>query len=133
LLYDASVRPTAEEALQLPWMISYEAMRRISLTPSSPTRMDLVQASISNFSKYSTLKKLALMVVAHKSTSEELGYLRKMFKRFDSSNDGAVTLDEFKKALEDYEYTDEEIEAIFKGMVSLHLMMMLCILAGASN
>jgi hypothetical protein len=46
------------------------------------------------------------MVIAHKSTSEEIGILRKVFERYDT-------------ALESYGYTDEEVERMFDGLVSL--------------
>lgn len=59
------------------------------------------------------------MVVAHKSTSEEIGILRKVFEKYDTSKNGSISQEEFKVALETYGYTDEEVERMFEGLVSL--------------
>mmetsp|Transcript_38667 Transcript_38667/g.54438 ORF Transcript_38667/g.54438 Transcript_38667/m.54438 type:complete len:249 (-) Transcript_38667:128-874(-) len=78
--------------------------------------MDQVQASIEMYSTYSMMKKLGLMVIAHRSDSEEVGFLRRMFKTYDLDGDGTVSLDEFKGVLKDYHYTEEEMERIFHGV-----------------
>jgi calcium-dependent protein kinase len=80
--------------------------------------MDMVQAALQNFASYGTLKKLALMVIAHKSTSEEIGFLRKLFTKYDTLKNGVITLPEFKAALVDYDYTEIEMEDMFAGIVS---------------
>jgi calcium-dependent protein kinase len=80
-------------------------------------RMDLIQASIQAFAQYSTLKKLALMVIAFKSSASEIGWLRGIFNELDSLQNGEVTLVEFIQAVSNvYDYTMEEMEALFMGM-----------------
>jgi Ca2+-binding EF-hand superfamily protein len=60
---------------------------------------------------------LSLMVIAYKSTSEEIGFLRKMFNRFDKLKDGEISLAEFKESFsEHYDYTDEELQKLFEGI-----------------
>lgn len=117
LIFEASDRPAAEEAAQCQWLENEKIFRSYNSAKTSAENMNAVQASIQNFSAYPTLKKLALMVVAHKSTSEEIGFLRQMAKKYDI-NKGGVNLNEFKAALQDYNYTDEEIERMFRGVVS---------------
>jgi len=108
---EAEKRPTAKEALELHWL------RRIhSDVPVSWRLMDNVSASIRAFASYGKLKKLALLVVAYKSTDEELGFLRKIFDKFDITNDGEVSINEFKEALTVYQYTDEELASMFKAL-----------------
>lgn len=107
-------RPTANEALQLPWL---NTDVDTNLNGPELEILDNIQAAIQAFSGYRTLKKLALMVVAYKSTSEEIGFLRNTFGKFDTSNDGEIQLDEFKAALsQNYSYTDEEMETMFHGI-----------------
>jgi Ca2+-binding EF-hand superfamily protein len=77
---------------------------------------DKVQAAIQSFAGYGRLKRLALMIIAYRATNEEIGYLRKMFERFDLNNDGEITCEEFKKVLVDYEYTDLELESMFRAV-----------------
>jgi calcium-dependent protein kinase len=108
-------RPSADAALNLPWLLQ-------DFNSSSGKLVDLdqlddIQAAMHAFGSYETLKKLALMVVAYKSTNEEIGFLRKTFSKFDTSNDGEITLDEFKAALaKNYTYTNEEMEELFRGI-----------------
>ena len=114
LTYDPNERPTAEEALKLAWM-----QKNFDDVPPELDSMDMVQASLQNFASYGTLKKLALMVIAHKSTSEEIGFLRKLFSKYDTLKNGVITLPEFKKALMDYDYTEVELEELFAAIVSV--------------
>lgn len=111
-------RPSAHDALHTSaWLLRDEDLNASTNTIAEMDRMDTIQASIQAFAKYPTLKKLALLVVAHKSTSDEIGFLRKMFHKFDTSNDGEITYDEFRTALlVNYDYTESEIESMFAGM-----------------
>jgi serine/threonine protein kinase len=113
LTFDPNDRPTADEALHLTWM----QKDFDNLAPELDS-MDRVQASMQSFASYGTLKKLALMVIAHKSTSDEIGFLRKLFTKYDTLKNGVITLPEFKEALVDYNYSEEELNRIFEGIVS---------------
>jgi calcium-dependent protein kinase len=108
---DAAKRPSADQALKLPWI---NLPRKQSVVVD---RMEDIQASIQAYSSYGTLKKLALLVVAHKSTSEEIGFLRKMFGAFDTSNDGEISYEEFCAAMsENYNYTENELQTLYRGI-----------------
>lgn len=61
LTYDAKDRPTADEALKMAWM-----QKDLEILSPELDHMDMVHAALQNFASYGTLKKLALMVVAHK-------------------------------------------------------------------
>jgi calcium-dependent protein kinase len=103
-------RPTAGEALMLPWMqtTSFEATIRM---------LDRVQASMQVYSVYVSLKKLALMVIAHKSTTEEIGVLREIFDSLDIEKDGEITREELTVGfLKHYVYTEEELDGLFRGI-----------------
>ena len=83
---------------------------------------ELTQKVKSNFVRYadsSDFKKIALMVIAKKSNSEEILELRHVFSEFDTGNDGTISYDEFKQALIQTEYSEEEIESIFNSIVSI--------------
>lgn len=114
LQYDSNKRPTAAKALNDPWLNASDFGSQELLSDNA--LLDRVQASIQTFAGYGKLKKLALMLIAYKSTSKELGFLRKMFGRFDVRQDGEVTLQEFKTALADYDYSEEELEYMFRAM-----------------
>jgi calcium-dependent protein kinase len=140
---DPEERPTAEQALQYTWID--QDFDDYGTAPDVDA-MDNIQAAIQSFAGYGKLKKLSLMVIAYKSTSEgkkhrdidvhmetasfadrnlthslslskEIGFLRKMFNRFDKLKDGEISLAEFKEAFsEHYDYTDEELERLFEGI-----------------
>jgi hypothetical protein len=58
------------------------------------------------------------MVVTHKSTSKEIGFLQKMFEKFHQKMDRTISLDEFKVGLVNgYGYTKKQMEDMFDGVV----------------
>ena len=59
------------------------------------------------------------MVVAHKSSSEEIGILRKVFQKYDSRRDGSISYEEFCEALQDFGHSEEDLQDMFEAVVSL--------------
>lgn len=109
-----SRRKPAEEMLKHPFILNdfmANQQRQIGFV-----LMDRVIASIQTFCGYEQIKKLGLLVIAHKSTEDEIGFLRHVFDRFDIVRDGEITLPEFKEALKVYHYNDEDLERMFVGM-----------------
>lgn len=110
------MRPSAEEACKLAWLdMDQEDLNESARDLNAD--IDNIQAHIQAFSEYSRLKKLALMVIAYQSTSEEIGHLRNMFRMYDKENDGSIGFEEFKATLtERYTYSEPELEAMFRGI-----------------
>ena len=117
LVKDVKDRPTAAQAMQHEWFQEEFGSNDHQSVISSAV-MDRVQASIETFAGYSRLKKLALYVIAHKSTDEEIGFLRRLFlRRFDMEKSTPdISYPEFKEALSAYSYTHEELVRMFIGM-----------------
>ena len=61
------------------------------------------------------------MVVAHKSNTEEIGILRKVFQNYDTNKSGDITYPEFVEALSSSGYTEEQLKPIFDAVVCLLL------------
>jgi len=59
---------------------------------------------------------VALMVVAHRSSSEEIGRIRKVFQFYDTNNQGTLNYEKFKAALHDAGYSDEDYWDIFDAI-----------------
>jgi len=114
LVSKASRRKSAEEMLKHPFIMRDTDESRQGTIGFA--LMDRVLATIRTFCEYERMKKLALLVIAHKSTEEEIGFLRKVFNIFDMVRDSEITLPEFKEALEIYHYDEEELEQMFVGM-----------------
>ena len=58
------------------------------------------------------------MVVAHKSSSEEIGILRKVFQKYDKKKDGSIGYDDFSSALAEFGYSEEDLREMFEAVVS---------------
>ena len=55
------------------------------------------------------------MVVAHKSSSDEIGILRKLFEKY-ASPDGSIWFEDFREAMSGH--SDEDLRFMFDAMVS---------------
>lgn len=115
LMHDPNERPSANEAKQSLWL---NMRLTSSVRTATEDDMDAAALSLENYSTHKTLQKLALMIVAHKSNSEEIGFLRNVFKRYDKNRDGAIELPEFKLCLNKYNYSDSKVERLFNAAVS---------------
>lgn len=58
--------------------------------------------------------KLAMNVIAKKSTSEEIFELRSVFDHFDTNNTGRLNMSEFKAALAQFGYSETDLEQTFR-------------------
>lgn len=112
LMFNAKDRPEAREARQSLWL---NMRLTSSVRTATEADMDAAAISLENYSAHKTLQKLALMVIAHKSNSAEIGFLRNVFKRYDKDRNGCIELPEFKQCLSKYQYTDEHMEKLFKS------------------
>mmetsp|Transcript_18327 Transcript_18327/g.24316 ORF Transcript_18327/g.24316 Transcript_18327/m.24316 type:complete len:540 (-) Transcript_18327:290-1909(-) len=113
IVLDPKDRLTADAALKHPWLD-----RNYNLSDRRPSQkaMDDVEGRLISYASQSDFKKMALMVVAHKTTSEEVAELRSVFDQYDTGSDGTITLDEFKMALSDSNYSEEDVEALFDNV-----------------
>jgi Ca2+-binding EF-hand superfamily protein len=58
------------------------------------------------------------MVIAHKSTTEEIGILRKVFDKFDTKKKGQLVFEEFSECLKPYGFSNDDLINLFVGIVS---------------
>lgn len=114
LKLDPKERLTAQQALQHEWL-----KNRFALSDRRPgdSVMQDATGSIIGYGEAGEFKKLALMVISHKSSTDDIVKMRKVFDQYDSNNDGTITLAEFKTELnKSGKYTEEEIEKIFASV-----------------
>ena len=78
--------------------------------------MKKVEGSLLAYKYTSALKKVALNVIARKSTPREIVHLRNAFGQYDIENDGTISFEEFKEALKQSKYSDKELEEIFSSI-----------------
>ncbi len=112
---DARKRLTADKALEHRWM-----GREFPLSDRIPedNLMDSVHESIAAYAEVSEFKKMALMVIAHQSSTDEIMALRKAFDAYDTNNGGTITFEEFKAAMmkANTSYTNEDIQQLFDSV-----------------
>lgn len=106
-------RLTAQQALEHEWLTNSFAL---SDRRPDEAEMENIAGHITSYGQAGEMKKLALMVIAHKSSTDDIMKLRKAFDQYDSSNDGEVTLAEFRSELRKQGYADEEIEKMFASV-----------------
>jgi calcium-dependent protein kinase len=116
LVLDPEERVDGDTALRSTWL-----NRRHSATMRVPLEdeEELARASMLRYAGYNKLKKMALMVVAHKSSSEEIGILRKVFQRYDSRRDGSISFEEFCEAMQGFGHSAADLETMFNAVVSV--------------
>mmetsp|Transcript_6432 Transcript_6432/g.14518 ORF Transcript_6432/g.14518 Transcript_6432/m.14518 type:complete len:186 (-) Transcript_6432:292-849(-) len=78
--------------------------------------MGNVRDNILSYAKTSEFKRIAAVVVAHKSSSAEIIDMRKAFDKYDEKKDGVISMEEFKLALAEFNYTDDELNEMFSQM-----------------
>jgi calcium-dependent protein kinase len=107
-------RYSATKLLQHPWLIE-EA-------PDKAMPKDEVNEILTNLRQFNTTFKLEQAVYTYlamnAATLEDEKYLRELFKRMDSSQDGKISKEEFidgmRKAQTNQNYTDFELELMFQ-------------------
>lgn len=114
IVLDPKERLNAKQALEHPWLCHDDG----SLSGDVPSAeiLEGIEASLLNYAHASDLKKLALNVIAHKSSSEEIVALRNAFSHFDSEQDGFITYEEFCEALKECNLDQKTVEKIFISM-----------------
>lgn len=107
LVVDPEQRATSNEALRESWLNRRGHVGSTSRRTLPMKEIEGIKQSIKKFAGYSKLRQVALMVVAHRSTSTEIDVLRKAFRFYDKTGSGNIGYEEFKAALHDAGYSDE--------------------------
>jgi len=114
IIVDPEERLNAMDALKHNWL-----NEKFSLENRIPDKVFLesVGESIADYAEVGEFKKIALLLIAHKSSSSEIVELRKAFDAYDTTNNGVISLSEFKAAMNSSaSYTENDVETIFKTL-----------------
>jgi calcium-dependent protein kinase len=115
IVVDPSKRMDSNNALRHPWMTNR------SVLPSEKPSNELMQkidSSLLNYKYTSQLKKIALNVIALRSTSTEIIELQNVFEQLDIEKNGIITLSEFKRGLEILHHSNDLMQDLFASIVS---------------
>merc|ERR1719350_402030 len=75
-----------------------------------------VARGFANYVNDSEFKKLALMIIAHRSNfNDDIFKLRKVFESLDVHQNGTISYEEFKKGLEEFQHSDEDLYKMFRS------------------
>lgn len=116
LVVDPRERMTAAQACKHEWITKRELL---SNEKPSDDILSKLHHSFVKYQNTTELKKIALNVIAHKSTTADIIELRKVFDSFDKERRGVLTMNEFRIGLESLNYSDDVIQSIFSSIVSM--------------
>jgi calcium-dependent protein kinase len=91
LILDPKQRMDANQALKHKWLIE---QYKLSDRRPSEDLMKKVEDNLLAYKDTSALKKVALNVIAHKSSPTEILQMRKAFGQYDIENNGIISFDE---------------------------------------
>lgn len=91
LVLDPKQRMDSDAALKHPW---FKEKAKLSARRPSEALMRKVEDNLLAYKDTSALQKVALNVIAHKSSTAEIVQLRKAFKAFDSEKNGIISFEE---------------------------------------
>ena len=116
LVHNPLERMTAADAIKHEWIVNRE------LLPDEKPSEDIlnkIDNCLSRYKNTSELKKIALNIIAHESTTAEILELRKVFESLDVEGDGVLSCNEFRNGLKDcLNYSHSDIEDLFSSIVS---------------
>ena len=111
MLIDAVDRISAEEVLKDPWVLN--------LAPNAKKGgiVQINENQLKNYAASSKMRKAVLTYIASRLTQNEIEELNKNFQEIDDNNDGKLTLEEIKQAVNKNKNINiEHIEEIFKSI-----------------
>lgn len=120
LTKDASQRWTAGQALGHPWITGSMASSGCSGNTRGEIGLDVLK-SLRQFAQGSHLRRVALTILAHSMTSQELQDLEQTFLDFDRSGQGTISLNQLVEVLREHcqaadrpEMSSQEVRRIFE-------------------
>lgn len=111
-------RPTAKEALKHNFI--QNRAQQLSKKPLNSDIAHNLSGSMLHYGESSNLKKIALQVIATRSSSDEIFELRQLFREYDKSCDGSLSYSDFKDCLSRLNFTDAELKAMFSQVEANH-------------
>ena len=116
LALNPRLRPTARQAHEHPWIGECSRHGAKETVVVDEEFRQRVCECIVRYADNGPFRKLALNVIAKRSTSEEIFELRKIFDAFDKNDTGILTYEQFREALTQTSFADEEVEKIFRSV-----------------
>jgi len=113
LKLDPRKRLSAQQALSTPWIQSTASLSQLIPTDQID---DSIHENLLEFIDNTHFKKLVLMVIAFRSTDQDIIHMRRAFEIFDSINKGTISFSEFKRALSQYHHSDNKLLHIFQSI-----------------
>ena len=110
LIYKPENRLSASQALNHAWQLKQFNLSERTIDDDS---MKKITNHLRSYAAISDLQKMSRMVIAHQTSTEEIVELRKAFDQYDTSNEGTITLEEFKKGLQSTSLDESQMEEIF--------------------
>jgi len=108
---DPEVRLTAKKANESKWL-----QMQVQSSLLDREFVDNLFESIDYQSECSLMKKIGLLIIAHNSSPNNIVQLRLAFQELDKNNDGIITFDDFKQAIEKFVHDESEIKNLYQKL-----------------
>lgn len=107
LVVEPSERFNAQQAIRHPFIgQSHQFPKEFFKEGADEELKQRIRDGIVKYGQRSDFQRLALNVIAKKSSADEIFEIRKVFDEFDQENTGTITLDEFRNALAKFKYSE---------------------------
>lgn len=116
IVVDPKERMDSTTALKHPWMTN----RTVSSEKPSLDLLHKIDSSLLNYKYTSQLKKIALNVIAHRSTITEILELQNVFETLDIEKNGIISISEFKKGFEILHHSNDLMQDLFASIDMHH-------------
>lgn len=107
-------RKSAEQARQDPWF--HANLHDLKTKPDYSEFKNKLKDSWLNYAVTGEIKKLALTVIAHKSSPGKILQLRHIFHDIDIENTGFISKKEFEEAFSQLDFSKQDLECIFSSL-----------------
>ena len=119
---DPKLRPTAEDALNFPWMKLARDYERAALNQGNSPKATLARnvevfRSLQAFSRLNQIQRVVLELLAFAAPSQDMVELRQIFVALDETGNGTISRKEFKRAMAAHpEFKKSEVTRIFDSI-----------------
>mmetsp|Transcript_17345 Transcript_17345/g.39163 ORF Transcript_17345/g.39163 Transcript_17345/m.39163 type:complete len:444 (-) Transcript_17345:850-2181(-) len=113
---DTVERLSAHEAAKSAWLTQTKASQPKMRNPIK-VPIEKLTTDLATYSCYNELTKIALMLIARRWSLDNINDLNDVFRLYDKTNDGILSIDEFCDALRLNGYEEKEIKSILPSVV----------------
>jgi len=112
IVYNPKLRYDATQALSHKW---FQELNDGDLSDEKKNIEICHAHALKNYKQLSEVKKMALYLIAHRSTTDEIKEINEMFRKYDKDNNGILSYDEFQDVFQALDYPADLVAEAFES------------------